>query len=80
MTTVTTQRIKYEGFTAYILGYAKTDEGFVYLRMVGPHNAVKAIWATLVGAQKTQKEKWQRIQRALRLSVILMGGTSPVHP
>ncbi len=62
MTTVTTQKIKHEGFTAYILGYAKTDEGFVYLRMVGPHNAVKAIWATLVGAQKTQKEKWQRIQ------------------
>jgi hypothetical protein len=50
--------IKFEGFRAILLGYAGTDDGFVYLRMLGAHNAVKAIWACLVGSPKSQAEKW----------------------
>lgn len=54
--------ITFKGFRAIVLGYAKTDSGFVYLRMAGEHNAVKAIWACLVGSRESQQKKWAEIQ------------------
>jgi hypothetical protein len=54
--------IKFEGFQAILLGYAKTDDGFVYLRMLGAHNAVKAIWACLVGSPQSEAKNWAAIQ------------------
>lgn len=42
--------IKAGGFTAALLGYVEGafyDDGLAYLRIVGSHNAVRAIWAKL---------------------------------
>jgi hypothetical protein len=53
------QTIEMGGFRAALVGYVDNygwDNGLAYLRMVGTHNAVRAIWAGLVGDNKRQRK------------------------
>lgn len=48
--------VSVKGFHAAVLGYAY-DSGLIYLRFVGVHNAVRAIWAHLV-SDRAQSGQW----------------------